>query len=81
MTVCLALHQLKSRLIWVAVFDNGCLRQDPEKAKQMVGSLLSTMRNEESPLPKNSLIEVHDSVWHRIVKVCTFISFELPDEY
>ena len=35
----------------------------------MMASLLSTMSDEEPPLPKTSLIEVHDSVWQRIVKV------------
>ncbi|KAL9037990.1 MAG: hypothetical protein Q9214_005462, partial [Letrouitia sp. 1 TL-2023] len=51
-----------------AVFDNGHLRQTPEKAKQKMDNLLSAMRNEEYPHPKDPLIEVHDSVWHRIVK-------------
>lgn len=56
-------------LIWSPVFDNGHLRHTPEKAKQMMDALLSVMRNEESEHPKDPLIEVHDSVWHRIVKV------------
>ncbi|KAI4215131.1 MAG: hypothetical protein LQ351_002446 [Letrouitia transgressa] len=53
-------------LIWSPVFDNGHLRHTPEKAKQMMDALLSVMRNEESEHPKDPLIEVHDSVWHRI---------------
>lgn len=64
----------------MAVFDNGCLRQSPEKAQQMMENLLSIMRNEESPLPKTSLIEVHDSVWHRIAKVFKFALIEFPDD-
>lgn len=68
-------------LIWTAVFDNGHLRQTPEKAKQMMDNLLSIMRNEESPYPKDPLIEVHDSVWHRVVKVRNVTFLEHGDDH
>ena len=66
-------------LTWMTVFDNGHLRQNPEKARQMMDRLLSTMRgNEETSLPKPSLVEVHDSVWQRIAKVCGLSSLNFP---
>lgn len=38
-------------------------------ATKMVDSLLATMRNEEPPLFKTPLIEVHDSIWERLKQV------------
>lgn len=51
---------------WDDMFDNGSLRQSPEKAQQMMESLLSTMSGSGSLTPKTPLVKVHDSVWHRI---------------
>lgn len=51
-----------------AVFDNGHLRTDSDMAREMMNALLSDMRGEKSAIPKTNLIEVHDSVWHRLVK-------------
>ncbi|KAL9608737.1 MAG: hypothetical protein Q9167_006455 [Letrouitia subvulpina] len=66
----------RPKLLRFALFDNGHLRQTPEKAKQMMDNLLSIMRNEEPPHPRDPLIEVHDSVWHRVAKVRAVTSLE-----
>ena len=61
----------------MAVFDNGHLRENPVEAQKMMDSLLSGMRREESKISKVPLIEVHDSVWQRIVKVFELLCFNL----
>ena len=58
-------------LIAEIAFDNGELRQDPHMATKMMASLLATMRSESPPLEKTPLIEVHDTVWERLMKVRT----------
>lgn len=58
-------------LIAEVAFDNGELRQDPDMAAKMMASLLAIMRSENSPLDKTPLIEIHDTVWERLVKVRT----------
>lgn len=52
------------------VFDNGDLRADIEKGQQFLDTLLSIMRdchvdNTQKPV----LVAIHDTVWHRVVKV------------
>lgn len=58
-------------LIAEVAFDNGELRHDPDMAAKMMASLLATMRSENPPLDKTPLIEIHDTVWERLVKVRT----------
>ena len=58
-------------LIAEIAFDNGELRQDPDMASKMMASLLATMRSENPPLDKTPLIEVHDTIWERLMKVRT----------
>ena len=38
-------------------------------ATKMVAALLATMRNEEPPIRKTPLIEVHDTIWERLKMV------------
>lgn len=57
------------------MFDEGPLRQDPEKARQMVESLFSIMRNDEALSSKTPLVEVYDTVWHRLRMVCESMIF------
>ena len=58
-------------LISEVAFDNGELRQDPDMAAKMMASLLAIMRSENPPLDKTPLIEMHDTVWERLLKVRT----------
>jgi hypothetical protein len=55
------------------VFDNGVLKDDLVNSQKMVDALLSTMRQgserSEARESKDKLIEVHDTVWERLVKV------------
>lgn len=51
---------------WDDMFDNGHLRDSLEDAERMMTALLSTFRIPSHP--KTPLIEVHNSVWDRIVK-------------
>lgn len=53
------------------MFDNGHLRADTKTGQQLLDSLLSVMReghvdNSLRPI----LVEIHDNVWQRVVKVC-----------
>lgn len=55
-----------------SVFDDGSLKDDPEKAGQVMQNLLAvtTTTNSEKTLPKCSpLVEVHNLVWFGIAKV------------
>ena len=52
------------------VFDEGYLGRNPEQAHQMMDSLLSSLRGQRSKIPKIPLVDMHDTVWQRIVKVC-----------
>lgn len=60
----------KMVLTVLTAFDNGELRQSPELAAKMMASLLATMRNEKPPIDRIPLVEIHDTVWERLVKVC-----------
>jgi hypothetical protein len=57
----------------LAVFDDGYLSRDPVMAKAMMDSLLLIMRG-DSQGPKIPLIEIHDTIWRRLLKVC-FLGF------
>ncbi|PYI05323.1 pentalenene synthase [Aspergillus sclerotiicarbonarius CBS 121057] len=50
------------------LFDNGRLKDDPERAEVLVDSLRAGMaENEHLPVPADSpLVRIHNSVWHRI---------------
>ncbi|PWY91371.1 pentalenene synthase [Aspergillus sclerotioniger CBS 115572] len=52
------------------LFDNGRLKDDPERAEVMIDSLRAGMvDNEQSPVPAdNPLVRIHNSVSHRIAK-------------
>lgn len=55
-----------------SVFDEGSLKDDPEKADQELQNLLAAMAttDSEKELPRASpIVEVHNSVWFRIAKV------------
>ena len=57
------------------MFDDGLLKDDPEKAGLEMQNLLAalTTTDSEKKLPQSSpLVEVHNSVWFRIAKV-TFL--------
>lgn len=75
--VCLNSRKNTLKLTYWTVFDNGDLRHTPDKARQMMESLMSAMRQKESPFPKTALVEVHDTVWHRIEKVRRITNFPL----
>lgn len=54
------------------MFDEGSLKDDPEKAGQEMQKLLAAMAtiDPEKELSQSSpLVEVHNSVWFRIAKV------------
>lgn len=55
-----------------AVFDDGELRQDPERARQEVDDMIRTMDSpnpaEASP-PASDLVEVFRTTWLRLAKV------------
>ena len=70
LTYCLGLS-LGRRFVWLGTHIPRMLRQNPEMAARMMTGLLAIMRNEEPPMRKTPLIEVHDTVWERVVKVCT----------
>lgn len=63
------------------MFDNGYLRQDPVRGQEMMTKLLSIMSDgEEQRKPESSLIEVHDTIWLRVLQVCLeFIFLEIWD--
>lgn len=63
------------------MFDEGHLKQSPEKARQMVESLFSTMRNEGALLSKEPLVEVYDTFWRRLTMVCKSTIFCLLLDY
>ncbi|CZR54145.1 related to pentalenene synthase [Phialocephala subalpina] len=51
------------------MFDNGHLRADIEMGRQFLDSLLSSMREGHAGnRQKSVLVEIHDTVWHRVVK-------------
>lgn len=57
---------------FIAVFDNGHLKDDLENGQMMIDALLHEMRcNDKSTAPpmQSPLVDVHNSVWERIVKV------------
>lgn len=60
------------------VFDNGGLRDQPTAAALIMQSLMSPMRKQDAQETNVSreerllIIEVHDTVWERIKKVCTW---------
>lgn len=57
----------------VAVFDNGHLKDDLENGQIMIDALLHKMGADNVTIPaplQDPLIDVHNSVWDRIVKVC-----------
>ncbi|KAF9058937.1 terpene synthase metal binding domain protein [Rhodocollybia butyracea] len=49
-------------------FDNGGLKDDPERAQELVDRLLAGMVDNEEPstYEENSLVRVHNSIWDRI---------------
>lgn len=58
------------------MFDDGLLKDDPEKAGLEMQKLLAalTMTDSEKELPQSSpLVEVHNSVWFRIAKVTSLL--------
>ncbi|RAL02054.1 terpene synthase family protein [Aspergillus ibericus CBS 121593] len=66
------------------LFDNGQLKDDPERAEVLVDSLRAGMAEDEQlPVPAdNPLVRVHNSVWHRISLVCIRRRFaETMNEY
>ncbi|KAL3452901.1 terpene synthase metal binding domain protein [Aspergillus insuetus] len=59
------------------MFDNGCLKDDPTGAQEVIEDLLAGMSmglDSSKPAPRsrrgtnNPLIQVHNSVWERVVK-------------
>ncbi len=51
------------------VFDEGHLKDDPKEAQKIMHSLLSSMRVRASEISKSALVDFHDTVWDRIVKL------------
>jgi hypothetical protein len=57
------------------VFDNGRLKADPHQALEVINCLLAGMglvdnRGDQNTGNEQALVEVHNSVWQRIVTVC-----------
>ncbi|KAL5355212.1 terpene synthase metal binding domain protein [Aspergillus floccosus] len=51
------------------MFDNGGLKDDPERAEQLINSLLEGMDNDGvAPRSENRLVQVHNTVWERVAK-------------
>lgn len=67
------LQESQSRLsfpAYVTVFDSGHLRSDPVKARQVIDCVLSIMREDnDARMEKAVLVDLHDTVWRRIIKV------------
>ncbi|PYH95298.1 pentalenene synthase [Aspergillus ellipticus CBS 707.79] len=54
------------------LFDEGWLKEDPERAQVVIDSLQAGMvdEGEQAPVPADHpLVRVHNSVWHRVAKV------------
>lgn len=64
------------------MFDEGSLKDDPEKAGQEMQRLLAGMATidpEKEPSQSTPFVEAHDLVWFRIAKVTH--QFIFPEAY
>ncbi|KAL4894373.1 terpene synthase metal binding domain protein [Aspergillus ambiguus] len=51
------------------MFDNGGLKDDPERAEKLINSLLEGMDNDGvPPHSENCLVQTHNTVWERVAK-------------
>ncbi|KAG4431767.1 hypothetical protein IFR05_012743 [Cadophora sp. M221] len=51
------------------IFDNGKLKDNPQEAREVMDDLLLVMRGGVRASEPSAFIEIHDSVWDRIVKI------------
>ena len=72
MIVCQPARLLSVSDLTLAVFDEGCFKDNKEEAKRRVQELKEVMKTENSNATKDAedpLLEVFRTVWHRVAKV------------
>ena len=72
MIVCHPAHFLSPQDLIIAVFDEGCFRENKEEATRRVQELKEVMKTENpdaTEIAVDPLLEVFRTVWYRVAKV------------